>query len=349
MLLRLLTWNVSFEALKGERRGGYRYRRGNTNLFYRKGQAPCSQEYRTNTCFLNIAHLLGEMDPETDIFSFVESKSVLMENLYTDKKILRFYDPDRSTRKTSEIINVAFQQRFSVRQAGLFTLEVRSKSRPIAIVIFDQPALVLVTVHLDHPSDAEEKELCQALKESLEHLFGDTLAQHPVVITGDFNSEATLEGFENVNTGYGSRKTCFTIVKGKYAQEKNEQPLSYAYDRFVLGNQLQLEGFEVIRTPEMDAGHYSDHLPVRASLLVAAGSSLPGDLPDFAKPIESTTSQGFVFRSHPNSVQYLVKSWKSTAVAQEGGSDLDRQFRSFVGEGSAGKKAFSSWLARLKT
>ena len=264
-MIRLLTWNISFLAMKGARkRGTYHCLR----TIYRHDAVPCSDG--NLTCQRNIMDFLVREIPNHEIVTIIEASTPHIEQVLneigpTGKTFVRFYHRTAS----KEALIVGYPTAYRVAFQGLFTLELDNSCRPLAIIVFQNPNLILVAVHLPHPTrEVTADDINQSLLKLLEEILGPLDAIN-LVITGDFNNETPYGGDWHDHLLNPKQPTCYTLIAEQYYR-KGERPLTLTYDRFVTSPPIRCRNARTHRDLAMERGMLSDHLPISADILVSS-------------------------------------------------------------------------------
>lgn len=271
--LRILSLNVSYEALTGTRkrkdwRGydiAYSYLSALNHPRIYPNIVPCSDRLESNNeCFNNLLRFVTAADGEFDIITLIEASTPFVarvsENL-GNKNHYRF-----NTLNNTEAIHVYVNPDFELLYKYTVNLIVKHESRkitryrPIGILVFK--TFVFVAVHLptEKTTVMEGYEINGIVHQILSHIFANHY-ELPIVITGDFNNEwRFLPPYENSSNDI---KTAFTFVSTN--QYENELPLTYAYDRFVwLNMRHYINGIYLPGNYESLSLNLkmSDHLPI---------------------------------------------------------------------------------------
>jgi len=308
MDVKILTWNVSFLGLAGMRREGVRHKyyansvdRDNDRTSFHH-TLPCSQNNQKSLCLENVHRLLTELDPGCDLICLTEPTSQLarLMKAETRKTILRFIKNG-----PHEIVLLCVNSEYVIRSCRTYMLHSQKSPRPMAIVVFERPKVVLIIVHLFHFQSS-----IRLLSLGLSRLIRG-LDSHNVIITGDFNTELPFPGrWDNHRTG----KTCFTIVSERY---RDERPMSFMYDRFVTTPSIDTARVRVVERPEeLLTGTFSDHLPVLGDFVV----SDQGPSPDLHPG--SFDVEGIRFEYVPNGVEFLSEKGPWLNFPENPGGEL---------------------------
>lgn len=154
--------------------------------------------------------------------------------------------------------------------------------RGAGVVVF--PGFIFVGVHLPHAmkhQSTEIENINKLLISTLNYLLSPhfhtdmnikSIIDLPIIIGGDFNHETPFNIRDWLNTS-PRIKTAFLLVSHYYHTKYREQPLQYAYDRFVCSRKVKPYGFigtplEHLERYPLSTGEMSDHLPCEFNFLI---------------------------------------------------------------------------------
>lgn len=246
-MINVLSWNVSHQAMDGERR-------------YYSFSIPCSAKRQPTTCLNNVANYLLTVAHNFDIICIIEATDKLKTKLsFIDKDVLEFRDPSRAP----EMMLVYYNSSYRVKRK---TIVVYAR-RIICIIEFDNN-VIFIGAHLPHPKIVENEHinyLFDILRDNLSDI--PDLSNYIIIIVGDFNTESDPDNLQIngviMNANILGPKTCYTVVKiPRVSGAAQLMPMQFAYDRIFAS--LSVHNFQVHDLP--DSKVFSDHLPISAAI-----------------------------------------------------------------------------------